>query len=207
MSGIKSFIPEYLSDNYAMPRRTEKPTDEELNRSLNNIYSEVSKLFCYYIWFTRIRGCVSINEKDSKILESSIVSGFFLSVRELHEFLKGKPEKEAKAGDVFAADFKGFATSAGFLRPDDFNALHKVIGHVTIPEENSDGATGEVFQACRFAYAHISKFLDFLESSYLKGENLEAHRRWKKHLDDLMESYERDVLREHNATPQSQDEP
>ena len=177
-----------------MAKRKNNPSTEELRYGLENVYGEVGKLFSYYIWYSKVRPTLNENDPDVHILRTTIISGFFLTVRKLHEFLKGKRERDAKVGDVFASDFPDFTSKGGFLQDDDFKALHLHVGHITALKESSTGISGETYLATKWAYQSMSDFLSYLETTFLTDTvEIRKHKIWKSHIDSLMASYDQAV--------------
>tara|TARA_R100000027_G_C2244868_1_gene93004 strand:- start:124 stop:741 length:618 start_codon:yes stop_codon:yes gene_type:complete len=178
-----------------MTKRKHQPTSLELDRALDRIYTQIAQLFSYYYWDATIKNSVvstvGAPESDPRVLlvQNGIVSGFFLTLRKLHEFFEGKTKGRALQGDVFASDFPGFQSAGGFLSKDDFTILHKEIGHITIPEKTGTDISGEAFQACVAAFERVTEFLNYLEHKFISDERKPRFTKWRSFIDESMDAY------------------
>lgn len=68
--------------------------------------------------------------------------------------------------DLRAYDFPGFKDTGDFLHPNDYEQLHKRVGHMTLRQARDGKISWEIHDAVKMAIAKSLPFLDFLTNEF-----------------------------------------
>ncbi|MCU0784759.1 MAG: hypothetical protein MUF81_12110, partial [Verrucomicrobia bacterium] len=134
-------------------------------------------LFAYWNWWTQARpillGDVRFNtdkRMEYALIHNSAIVTSLLAVRKLNEFFKARPKaNNERDDDLRAYDYPGFARTGAVINPEDFQEIHKRIGHMTYREVDYGKVTFELYEAVELLLPRCLEFLEYVKKSFYSG--------------------------------------
>jgi hypothetical protein len=142
------------------------PSQAELDKSVEDIIYVMDQCSTYFVWWVHIKPMLSQHPQPRyvRIIQNGVIESTLLFIRKLNEFFKERPKVDEKDDDLRAYDFPGFKEVGTFLRPDDYEQLHKRVGHMTLQQVREGKVAWEIDDGVKLAFAKSELFLEFLVS-------------------------------------------
>jgi hypothetical protein len=140
------------------------PTTEQLQQSTQIICKVIGQISCFHICeeFVLHRFSTSTSEVSlSAITRNAALDSALISLRCFNEFFANTRQKD----DIRANDFPGVKMQP-FLPPDDVNAIHKYLAHITVIRADMVTKPWFLDEMVILGLNHGIKFLSTIETTF-----------------------------------------
>jgi len=142
-----------------------QPTREQLEQAVSVICKVIGQIPCFHIYEEYIARRFGNDEAERALkamMHNAVLDSALLNLRCLNEFFKPNGRQD----DIRAYHFPGLSMQPFLISPDDEQAIHKHLAHLTATRSNTTAKPWGLDQMTIFGLQHGIQFLSFIEDKF-----------------------------------------
>jgi hypothetical protein len=141
-----------------------QPTNEQLQKAVGAICKVIAQIPCFHVYEEYIARRFGTDEAKRALMammHNAALDSALLNLRCFNEFFKPNGRQD----DIRAYHFPGLSMQP-FLSPDDENAIHKHLAHLTTTRSDTAAKPWMLDQMTILGLQHGIQFLSFIETGF-----------------------------------------